>query len=198
MSYNTGTNVELLYGSVNSGVNKNTFTTEVTVNDVATMGVPPVIPAKYFFPNNANAVGRGIRVVARGVLGVTGTPTFTPTVRLGATPGAVTGPIILGAAAAITMQSGVTNQLFEIVGEFFLKTIAGPGANSTGRGIGKIMCGGFASPFVAPLWGNSAAPGDVSGIDWSVDNYVNVNFAASVSNVANAVQLHQLEVYGLN
>jgi hypothetical protein len=198
MSYNTGTNCELLYSNLVSGINKNTFNTEQNVNDVTTMKVPAVIPAKYFYPNNANGVGKGIGIIVRGILSCTATPTFTPTVRLGATAGATTGAVILGAAVGITMQSGVTNQPFKISGEFFLTAIGGPGANSSGRGFGEIECGGFASPFRAGMYGNAALPGDVSGIDWNIDNFVNVNFNCNTSNAANIVQLHQVELYGLN
>jgi hypothetical protein len=197
MSFYTGTVKELLYSNVLVGVNKNTFTSEVTINDTATMGVQAMVPAKYWQPNNAQSVGKGVGVIARGILSSTGTPTFTPTIRLGASQ-ATTGPIVLGSSVGLTTISGAANQMFEIVGEVFMTAIGPAGANSSVRGIGRILCGGLASPFFYPLYAGAASPGLIANLDWSIDNFVNVNFACSVSNAANAVQLQQLEVYGLN
>jgi hypothetical protein len=198
MSY-YNSNVELLHANLNSGTQKTAFgTTEVNINDVASMGVPPIIPAKYFYPNNANGVGRAIKVIGHGRMGATATPTFQLLVRLGATAGALTGPVILG-SAAIT-AAAAANAPFKFEGIFSLKTIGNAGANSTGKGVGDWFCGMFsgATNYPAGLWGASTAPGDVTAIDWNVDNYVNVNAICSVSNAANTIQLDALELYGLN
>lgn len=196
MSFYTGTSVELLYASTAPGTAKNTFTTEVQINDTAGMGVQCHLPADFWFPNKPNSIGRGIRVVARGILSTTGTPTFTFTVRLGAA-GSITAAIALG-SAAITTGSGVTNQAWEFEGDFILEAIGAAGANSTGRGTGQMQGGGLASPFNFPLWGGAASPGTVATVDTSITNYVNFNVACSASSASNTVTLQQLLVYGLN
>ena len=194
MSYQTGTVTELLYASTAVGTAKNTFTSEAMINDTAGMGVQAHLPPDFWLPNN-NQIGRGIRVVARGILSSTGTPTYTPTIRLGSA-GSTSGPIILGGAALAT-GSGVSNQFFEIEGDVILTAIGAAGANSTVRGIGRLISPGLATT-IAPLYGGAASPGTVATVDTSTTNYVNVNFACSASNAANQIQLQQLLIFGLN
>lgn len=195
-SFLTGTNVELLYASTAPGTAKNTFTAEVQINDTAGMGVQAHLPPDFWLPNKAQSIGRGLRVVARGILSSTATPTYTFTLRLG-TAGNTTAAIALG-SAALTTGSGVTNQMFEFEGDFILEAIGAAGANSTGRGTGLLACGGLASPFSYPLWGGAASPGTVATVDTSITNYFNFNAACSASSASNTITLQQLLVFGLN
>jgi hypothetical protein len=195
MSFLTGTSQELIYTSINPGTAKNTFTTEVQINDTVGMGVQAHLPPDFWLPN-LTSQGRGIHIVARGILSSTGTPTYTFTIRLGAA-GSITSAIVLG-SAALTTGSGVTNQMFELEGDIILGIIAGAGANSTVRGMGLINCGGLASPFTYPVWGGAASPGTVATVDTSITNYINFNVACSASSVSNAITLQQLMVWGLN
>lgn len=196
MSFYTNTNLELIYASVAAGTAKNTFTTEVQINDTAGMGVQAHLPADFWLPNRAQSVGRGIRIVARGILSSTATPTYTFTCRGGAAGNITTG-ILLG-SAALTTGSGVTNQAWEFEGDFILEAIGAAGTNSTGRGTGQIQCGGLASPFNFPCWGGGASPGTVATIDTTIVNYINFNVACSASSASNTITLQQLLVYGLN
>lgn len=195
MSFLTGTNVELIYVSTSPGTAKNTFTTEVQINDTAGMGVQAHLPADFWLPNK-NQAGRGIRIMARGILSTTGTPTFTFTVRGGAA-GNTSAGILLG-SAALTTGSGVTNQAWEFEGDIILESIGAAGNNSTFRGTGQIQSGGLASPFNAPVWGGAASPGTVATIDTSIVNFINFNVACSASSASNTITLQQLLIYGLN
>jgi hypothetical protein len=196
MSNYTGTVQELLYASTHVGIAKNTFTSEVTINDIATMGVQARLPADFWLPNNAQS-GRGIRIVARGILSSTGTPTYTPTIRLG-TSGSTLGPIILGTAGGVglTTTSGAANAPFEIDGEVVLTGIGAAGGNSTLQGIGRILSPGLATSY-ASLYGGAASPGTVATADTSISNYINVNVACSASSASNTITLQQLLVYSL-
>lgn len=194
MSFLTGTNTELIYASVAAGAAKATFTTEVQINDTATMGVQAHLPPDFFLPNSAN-IGKSVRIVARGILSSTATPTYTFTVRGGAA-GAVTGAILLG-SAALTTGSGVTNQVFEFQGEFTLKTIGAAGANSTIVGTGLLLSPGTANK-IDPIYGGGATPGTVATFDTSITNYINFNVACSASSASNSITLQQLLVFGLN
>lgn len=196
MSFLTGTNMELIYASTAAGTAKNTFTSEVQINDTAGMGVQAHLPPDFWLPNKPQSVGRGIRIVARGILSSTATPTYTFTVR-GGSAGSTSAGILLG-SAALTTGSGVTNQLWEFQGEFILESIGAAGANSTGRGIGLLACGGLASPFSYALYGGAASPGTVATLDTSITNYINFNVACSASSASNTITLQQLLVYGLN
>lgn len=194
MSFLTGTNSELVYASTAVGTAKNTFTSEVLINDTAGMGVQAHIPADFWLPN-ATSVGRAIRIVARGILSSTATPTYTFTIRSG-TAASTTAAILLG-SAALTTGSGVSNQPWEIEGDVILTTMGAAGANSTVRGTGMVQCPGLATTLAA-MWGGAASPGTVATLDTSIANYINVNVTCSASSASNTITLQQLLVYGLN
>jgi hypothetical protein len=197
MSFLTGTNTELIYASTTAGTAKNTFTTEVQINDTAGMGIQASLPP-FFFASRPSTNGQSLRIVARGILSSTGTPTYTFTCRMGAAA-SITAAIILGMTAAVTTGSGVTNQGWTFEGDFIMRTPVGAaGANSTGVGTGMFLCGGIASPFMAPLYGGGASPGTVSIVDTSIQNYINFNVACNTSSASNSVTLQSLLVFGLN
>lgn len=191
----TGTNVEVIYKSLAVGTAKNTFTAEAIINDVAGMGKQAFIPA-HVMALDGSALGKGLRIVGRGILSSTATPTYTFTIRSGTT-GSITSAIILG-SAALTTGSGVSNQMWELEGEDVLTVVGAAGANSTLRGTGMIVCGGLASPFQYPVWGGAASPGTVATFDTSIDNYINFNVACSASSASNTITIQQLFVFGLN
>lgn len=195
MSFLTGTGCELIYASTATGTAKASFTTEAQINDTAGMGVQAHLPADFWLPN-PNQVGRAIRIVGRGILSSTATPTYTFTVRAG-TAGSTSAAILLG-SAALTTGSGVTNQMWELEGDIVLTAMGAAGANSTVRGVGMIVCGGLASPFQYPVWGGAASPGTVATVDTSITNFINFNVACSASSASNTITLQQLLVFGLN
>lgn len=196
MSFITGTSTELIYASTSPGTAKNTFTSEVLINDTTGMGPQAHLPADFWLPQN-NQNGRAIRIVARGILSTTGTPTYTFTVRFGAAASTSTA-IVLG-SAAITTASGVSNKGWEFEGDVIMKTIAGAGTNSTVEGAGMVSSpAGFASPFQYELWGGAAQPGTVATVDTSITNYINFNITCSASSSSNSIQILQLLVFGLN
>lgn len=197
MSGYTGTWKELLYQSgTGVGTAKNTFAVESQINDTVGMPGQPYIPKGFWLPGGP--ANRGIGIKACGIVSSTGTPTFTLGVRLGAA-GSTTAAQIL-ASAPITTVSSAAGGPWEFEGEFFLTTLGASGAASSGRGNGWLKCGGsgFASPFNYVLFGGASAPGNISNLDATIDNYVNFNANCSVSNVANSIQLQHLEVWGLN
>lgn len=193
-SFVTGTNVELLYASIAAGASLNTFTAEANLNTTATIPQPAKLGADFFL-DDPGQIGRGIKIVAQLVIGSTGTPTFTVTIRMGNTQGAVTGTIALG-SAAITTITGAAAKGARAEGDVILNTVAAPGANSTIRGTGTVAGAAFTTP--GDLFGGAASPGTVATFDTTVTNFINVNAACGTSNAANTIQLLQLLVYGLN
>jgi hypothetical protein len=194
-SFLTSTNVELIYASVGPGTAKNTFTTEVQINDTAGMGVQAHLPADFWLPSKGD-IGRGIHVTARGILSSTATPTYTFATRTGAA-GSTTTANILG-SAALTTGSGVSNQLFDFEGDVIMETIGAAGTNSTVRGMGTLTSGGLASPFLYPIGGGAASPWTVATVDTSITNFINFNVACSASSSSNTITLQMLMVFGLN
>lgn len=195
MSFITGTNTELIYASTTAATAKASFTSEVQINDTAGMDVQAHLPPDFWLPSQRSE-GQGIRIVARGILSSTGTPTYTFSVRLGSA-GSTSAAIALG-TAAITTGSGVTNQIFQMEGDFVVTNIGATGANSSGQGVGLIWGAGLASPFIYPAYGGGATPGTVATLDTSITNYVNFNVACSASSASNTITLQQLLVFGLN
>jgi len=198
MSFLTGTNTELVYSSLNAGTAKTTFTSEVQINDTAGMGVQCHLPPDFWLANNGQP-GRTIRIVARGIVSSTATPTYTFTIRSGAA-GNTTSAILLG-SAALTTASGAANAFWELQGDVVLTAIGAAGTNSTVRGIGYIISGsgGFTTNAgINAVYGGAASPGTVATVDTSITNYINFNVACSASSVSNSITLQQLLVFGLN
>jgi len=196
MSFLTGTNTELIYANTTAGTAKASFTSEVQINDTTGMGVQCHLPPDFWAPT-PTAVGKGIRIVARGILSSTGTPTYTFTIRSGAA-GSTSAAILLG-SAALTTGSGVTNQPWELQGDVFLVSQGAAGANSTARGTGMIVSPGLASPFMYGVGaGASLTTPTVATLDCSATNYINFNVTCSASSASNTITLQSLQVYGLN
>lgn len=195
MSFLTGTSAELIYQNIASGTAKNTFTAEAVINDTAGMGAQAQIPP-YFFAPTPYGLGKSLYILATGILSTTGAPTFTWTIRLGASGTA--GPIVLG-STALTAATTITNKQWTVEGLITLRTLGAAGANSTVMGTGSVFSvGGLASPFGGELWGGAAQPGTVATVDISITNFINFNMACGTSSASNSVQLLSLSVWGLN
>ena len=202
MSFLTGTNQELIYANTSVGASLNTFTTEAQLNTTATMGVQAHIPPDFWLPNQTS-VGRGIRIVARGTLASTATPTYTVTVRGGAAANVTTAPVIAGTGTMATI-SGATTSIWQFEADIFMKTIAAAGANSTLFATGQFNSDGIAATANCAVAGGLTtactlvAPGTITTFDTSITNYINFNVACSASSASNIFALQALLVYGLN
>lgn len=200
MSFVTGTNTELLYASTAIGIAKASFTSETALNDEATMGPQAYLPAGFWLPTKAS-LGRGIKVVARGIVSSTATPTYTFTVRLAASEAATTGPIVLG-TAALTTASGIANVPWTLDGDVILEAVGTTTGTGTTRGIGELRTIGYgaAAPTMTAyaLYGAAASPGTVATVPLKAQNFVTVNVACSASSASNTITLQQLLIYGLN
>lgn len=200
MSLITGTGMELLYANIAVGTAKASFTTEAVINDTTLM-VPQARIPEDFWPPSITSVGRGIKIVARGVLGTTtAAPTYRFRVRLGAAQ-STAGPVILGMSATVTPAVSQTNMSWELEGDVIMKTSgAAGGANSTVSGLGVYWSAAHGAN-VSPPWkmcyGNDATPGTVN-IQTDTTQYINVTCTCGTSNAANTVTLQQLLVFGLN
>lgn len=200
MSFITGTNTELIYASTAVGIAKNTFTAETALNDEATMGPQAYLPAGFWLPAKAS-LGKGIRIVARGIASSTATPTYTFSIRLGASEAATAGPIVLG-TAALTTASGIANVPWKIEGDVVLEGVGTTSGTSTVRGIGTLTSTGYgvAAPTMSSyaVWGGAASPGTVATVVQKAANFVTVNVACSASSASNTITLQQLLIFGLN
>jgi hypothetical protein len=196
---NVGT--ELLYASTAAATAKDTFTSEVTINNTGGMSPQVSIPATFWQPNKAaSAISRGIKVVARGIVSSTGTPSFTFTLRSG-TAGSTTASILLGSAALAT-ATGISSIGWTFEGDIILEAIGSAGgATSTIRGIGTLTTDGYSATTTTrsfPLYGGASTPGTATTFDTTITNFLNFNVTCTASSASNSVTLQQLLVYGLN
>ena len=157
----------------------------------------PIIKAGHF------CLGRGrlINILAKGVFSNTGTPTLTFQLRLGTTSGSsyLSGASI-GVSAAITTQSGVTNQFWQLDLDL-VNTLAGVGSgNVTLLGAGKVESpGGFASPGWYPLEPTTPPTATwTQVIQGDLAQYLNLSATWSASSSSNTIACQYLRVMAMN
>lgn len=192
MSFLTGTSSEVLYSSIATGTQLNTFTTEDSL-----MKTLPycIIPAGFFY-NAQGATGKSLRVKACGRLGTTGAPTFTWSTRL-LTSSTWSAAGIVSSTAALTAGTGVTLAPWYLDLEIIMRTLA-TGAASTLAIMGEVRSPlGLASPFAGSLPASNTAF-TATTFDHSVTNYLFLSAACGTSSGSNLIQLEMLKVYGEN
>jgi len=192
MSFLTGTSAEVLYSSIATGTQLNTFTTEDNL-----MKTLPycIIPAGFFY-NTQGATGKCLRVKACGRLGTTSAPTFTWSARLlTSTTWSAAG--IGFSSAALTAGTTVTLAPWYLDLEIIMRTLAN-GAASTLAVMGEVRSPlGLASPFAGTIPASNTAF-TATTYDHSVTNYLFLSAACGTSNAANLIQLEMMKVYGEN
>lgn len=192
MSFLTGTSEEILYSSVATGTQLNTFTAEDNLQKT----LPFVIIPAGFFYSPQGATGKTLRIRACGRLGTTGAPTFTWSIRLLTSTTWSAGGIGFSSAA---LTAGTTQTLapWFLDAEITLRTL-GAGAGSTLAVMGEVRSPlGLASPFAGTIPGNNVAFTNAT-YDHSVTNYLFLSAACGTSNALNLIQLEMLKVHGEN
>lgn len=192
MSFITGTGTELLYSSVVTATQLNTFTTE---DDLLKTLPPIIIPAGFFY--NMAAIGKSLRLRAFLRVGTTGTPTMTFTVRLlTSTTWSAAG--VSWSSAAITMGSGVTLAPLWLDFDIIARALVDGSTGLTLAGWGEVRGG----TSLAAGGGIYSIPGAntsfTNTIDNSVTQYLSISAACDTSNAANLVQCEAIKVFGEN
>lgn len=173
------------------------FTTEASL--LAGVKIQPTLKAHKFDGNDG--YGKLFRLEASGILGSTGTPTYTFQVRLGATvgPSDLTGASV-GVSAAITTASGVSNKAWSLRLDVIVQTPGQGTGNATLSCFGWVKSsGGFASPYEYPL--EVTTPDTATWTqtrDAAVDNFFNLSVTCSASDAANTIKCKQLTLWGTN
>lgn len=171
------------------------FTSDASL--LAGNALQPRVPTGLF--DGPDAVGRTLLFRAAGVLGSTGTPTYTFTVRLGTTIAAVSDAAI-ASSAAITTASGVSTKMWDLELRIVCRT-PGQGAGGTTFSVNGFVRspGGFASPFAYAL----TQAGGESGT-WTVapanfdpvkENYLQLSAACSASSASNVITCKNCELW---
>jgi hypothetical protein len=152
----------------------------------------PTLPSNFF---GAPGFAQPFRIEASGIIGTTGTPTIIFQVRLGSTIGVTTYTgASVGVSAAITTQSGISNQWWSLVLDLTCNTPGQGTGNCTLSGAGYVESpGGFASPFKYSL-----APGTpptatwTQTIDGSLTQYFNLSATWSAASGSNTITVKTL------
>jgi hypothetical protein len=192
MSFQTGTQSELLYSANAAGTQLNTFTTEDNLQKT----LPPVIiPAGFFF--NLSGTGKSLSLRAQGRLGTTSAPTFTWSIRILTSTTWSAGGILLGATAATTAGTTQTLAPWTMEVDIVMRTLSIGGA-STVVTMGTVTSPlGLASPFATTIPANNTAP-TVTTVDNSVTYYLFLSAACGTNNASNLIELQTLKVWGDN
>jgi hypothetical protein len=195
MSMQTGTWTECIFTNRADYTALASFTSEASL--LGGLNLQPTLYPSFF--EGTRSFGRGLSIVARGVLSVTATPTYTFTVRIGTALASIGGTVV-GISNAITAINGVTNKWWELRLDLVCNTPGQGSGNTTVSGSGYVVSpGGFGSPFVYPL--EPSAPDTATWtatLDNSAANYVNLSATCSASSASNTIQCKQLIVLGLN
>lgn len=144
---------------------------------------------------------RAIRFWAWGIAGSTGTPTYIFQNRLSSTVGSSTlSGTSIGVSPTITMQSGVSTQMWEMDLLIAVKTRGQGTNNCTLNCMGWIKSpGGFASPFFYALSPSTPPTGTFTAtVDGSTTLYHNLSVTCSASSASNTVTCKQLLMIVLN
>ncbi|PZR71716.1 MAG: hypothetical protein DLM66_00135 [Candidatus Dormiibacter spiritus] len=192
MSFQTGTQNEVLFSSVGASTNLATFTTEDNLQKTL---APCIIPAGFFYNNQA--VGKSLRIKIAGQLGTTGAPTFTWTLRLLTSTTWSAAGIVLGVTAALTAGTTQTLAPWFLDAEVIMRNV-NIGAASVVATMGEVRSPlGLASPFAGTIPANNVAP-TVSTLDNSVTYYLFLSAACGTSNALNLINTQMVKVYGEN
>lgn len=192
MSFLTGTSTEVLYNSIATGTQLNTFTTEDNLQKT----LPPcIIPAGFFY--NMSAAGKALKIRAEGRLGTTGSPTFTWTIRLLTAVAWSAAGIVVGTTGVVTAGATKTLSPWIMDLDITLRTLS-TAAASTIAAIGDVRGpSSLASPFAATIPADNTAF-TVATLDNSLTYYLYLSVACGTSNALNLIQLEMLKVYGEN
>lgn len=193
MSGFTMTQTELLY-SMAAPVTKNTFTTQACISAPAATAAVAKIPAGYFM-ENPNPIGRCLYMQAFGLIGTTGTPTFSPAVALDTTPGTALNPITIYAA---------TTQTSTIIAQWQFQawvtcTAFGESAGMTLQVNGQWSQATVASGGVGNASGISGqCAASLTGLTPATAYYMELFGTWGTSNVLNTTTIQQMFLFGLN
>lgn len=192
MSLLTGTVNELLYASITTGTQLNTFTTE---DDLMKTLPPVIIPAGFFY--NLSAAGKSLRIKALGRLGSTGTPTFTFNIRLLTSTTWSAGGVVWS-SAAITVGNTVTLAPWELDFEITARSLVDGSTGLTLAGMGFVRAGTAFAAGGGQYSIPDANTAFTKTVDNSVTQYLSLSAACGTSNAANLIQLEMIKVYGEN
>ena len=193
MSFNTGTQSELLY-TLTTAVTKNTYTTEAAFTGVLGTNTVCALPAGWLLSDVPNPVGRAVHLEAYGTIATTSAATIAVRLGMDPTAGTINQPVTVSAALAPTAALTLPWRLdawytctafltstatFQVNGTWRVESVASGGTPSA-----SAQCSGFS--------------GTHTGINPAVVNYLELFGTWSASAAGNTTTLQQEFLWGLN
>lgn len=193
MSFNTGTQAELLY-TLTSAITKNTFTTSAPFTGVLGTNTVCKLPGGWLMNDTPNPVGRSWRLDVHGTIANTAGATFAVNLDMDPTAGTAANAVTVYAATAptasittiwhchaiYTCTAFATSTFSAQVNGFWTQS-----ATATGAALGTA---GLRTDF----------QGTISGVDPRVDNHIELWGTWSASSASNTTTVQQMLLYGLN
>lgn len=193
MSFNTGTQAELLY-TLASTITRNTYTTQAAFSGVLGTNTVCKLPGGWLSNDNPNPIGRALTLDAFGTIANTSAATFATALGLDPTGGTIANSITIYAATAPTAS---VTALWHCHAEYTCTAFATStatfqvngywtqSATASGAALGT---GGLRTDF----------QGTHAGFDPRVDNYIELFGTWSASAAGNTTSLQQMFLWGLN
>lgn len=196
MSLYTGMPMEVLFVSKADQTALNTFIAEASL--FAGTNRLPFIPADYF-----SVEGKAVELRVQGVFSTTDTPTWLWTHRFHTAAVTATSSVsgtAVGVTAALTSQSGVTNQQWEFVQRI---TCVTPGTGSTACTVmaaGWVESpGGLAAPYKYAVQPTTPATATWTvTLDQSQKYYPNLTATCGTSSGSNTITAKRIILLGMN
>lgn len=193
MSFNTGTQAELLY-TLTSPITKNTYTTEAAFTGVLGTNTVCALPGNWLLPNNPNPLGRSLHLELYGTIATTAAATFA--VRLGMDPTAGTINQPVGVAGALAPTAAITAP-FRLDAWYTCNAFATSTATFQVNGTWRVES--IASGGVPTTSGQTSGfSGTHTGVDPRVNNYIELFGTWSASAAGNTTTVQQMFLWGLN
>lgn len=162
----------------------------------------PTLGGQYFLLNGKGAIPPKVRLIGKGIVSSTGTPTYTLKIRLSTSQAQDASGTVIAASAAVTTQSGVANCHFEFEVDIVGKILGQGSGNLTIQSIGTWRsAGGFAAPYeydLTPGAGASATWTIATSLDANVPLYFKPTITCSASSSSNSIRLKSLALLGMN
>lgn len=195
MSFQTGTQDELLYAFGGASTNLATFTTEDNLLKTYPACGPPQVN---FTANLANVGARSssFKVRACGLLSTTGTPTFTFSLRLCTSSTFSTGGLLLGSSNALTTVSAAALHPWQLDVDIVLRTLAGS-ASATTSVVTMGTVSGLAFPVTGAIPTTSVSP-VLATVNVDSAYWLFLSAACSASSASNLINTQMFKLYGEN
>jgi hypothetical protein len=202
MTFQTGTNAEVLYCMPGTGAPlANSSAQAILSGNTSTNPPYQLPPIQTLFGGPSYAVGRALRVVARGFVATTGTPTLKVVCGLNTTQGTVSPAIVLAGTGSFTTASGIANGLWELEFGIDINSLGDTAATQAMSldALGKFTIGvgnnAATTAAVSYMAGSAAA---ITTVLPQTSYWIEISALWGTASASNTITCAQFEVLGLN